>query len=107
MNRSKLAILSSPLLMEEGDFSCYKISLAQAEDIVNIYKQDLENFSGHETVKILGLEPDKSRKECQGYEKALVIKPLKRLEFGKEYSVEEILEIGVEILLIECLGVEV
>lgn len=99
----QFAILSSPLLLEEGVFECSKISKEEAQlwvDRLLENNENLEIFCGHETVKILGLDPDKDRKECQGYTQALCLKPLSRLEFGREYSAEEVEQIGVEFTLI-------
>lgn len=95
----RFVIISSPLLLEEGLFEIKKISLDEAKKWVQ--ENAPENFVGHSTVKVLGIEPAKERKTCQGYDEALAIKPNTRLEFGKEYSVEEILEIGVTIFLIK------
>lgn len=93
----KKVILSTPLLLEEGLFDCKKITLGEAIDWLD---QRVENYCGHESVKILGLSPDKSRRECIGYDMALVIKPRARLEFGREYTVEEIEKIGVDFVMI-------
>jgi len=90
------AILSAPLLLEEGDFTAKVITLDEARD----WAKDAYNFCGHQTVKAIGVEPSKIREDCQGYDEALALKPIGRLEFGKEYTVEEILSIGVTPFLI-------
>jgi len=89
----KSVILSTPLLLEEGIFSARIISLDEAREFVR--RNQPQNFCGHQTVKVLGLEPSTSRDVCKGYDAALCLKPKGRLEFGREYTVEEILEIGV------------
>jgi len=92
-------ILSTALILEEGTFKVTKLTVDQALAWVN--NHDPINFCGHETTLALGLEPAKDRAVCPGYEKALCLKPLGRLEFGREYTVEEIDAIGVEFTLIE------
>ena len=52
-------------------------------------------------MKIIGVEPEKYRKACSGYDCALVLKPKKRLQHQKMYSIQELLEIGITCLLIE------
>lgn len=88
----KAVILSAPILIEDG---CYCTGiLTHEETIAWVKKFNPTNFCGHQTVKIIGLEPANARHDCDGYERALIIQPIKRLEFGREYSAEEILEIG-------------
>jgi len=94
----KAVILSSPILLEEGNFKFYEIEFNEAKKFIK--HNDPENFSGHQTTKILGVEPSTERKTCTGYDIALVIQPIGRLEFGREYSVEEIEEIGVNFMII-------
>lgn len=94
----KYAVLSTTLLLESGIFEYNEITKEQAQTWVDTHSP--ENFSGHETVKVLGLEPDKTRKVCEGYDKALCLSAKSRLEFGKEYTIEEIEEIGVIYALI-------
>lgn len=91
-------VLSTSLIIGTGLFEAEKITKKQALEWMA--EGSIENFSGHETVRILGLQPDKSRLTCAGYDQALTIKPLARLEFGREYSVAEIEAIGVEFVLI-------
>lgn len=89
-------ILSAPMLLEEGNFSMKFISIEEAAE----FAKDATNFVGHQTVKVLGIEPATSREVCTGFEQALALKVLGRLEFGVEYSAEEIMEIGVQPILI-------
>ena len=89
-------ILSTPLLLETGVFEMQEVSLEFAKDFAKVAK----NFVGHSTIRILGIEPSTSREVCNCYEQALVLKVNGRLDFGKEYSVEEIEEIGYKIFLI-------
>lgn len=98
MSSMKAVILSTKLILEEGIFEAKEISQEEAQAWVN--ENHPENFCGHATVKLLGLEPETSRKQCTGYDQALCLAAKSRLEFGKEYSLEEIQEIGVEITLI-------
>ena len=91
-------ILSTTLLLEAGTFQNKTISMAEAIEWVNTHNPI--NFCGHETVKVLGLEPTKTRDVCGGYNQALCLKPNGRMEFGREYSVQEILDVGVSFNLI-------
>jgi len=95
MNR---VILSTKLLIGDGTFECREITPDEATNWLAL--GPVENYCGHATVRILGLEPDRSRRECEGYDEALCLKPRSRLEFGREYSQEEIAAIGVEYALI-------
>ena len=92
-------ILSTPMLLEPGTFRMDVLSLEEARHWVE--ENNPTNFCGHQTVKVLGLEPAQSREVCQGYDQALCLKPNGRLEFGKEYTVDEVLAIGVTPLLIQ------
>lgn len=96
---NKIAVLPSPILLEEGEFRNSKISLETATELID--KHGYTNYSGHQTVKILGIEPSKTRSECLGYKYAIIIKPNPRLQFGLEYTVEQIKKIGYAIYLIE------
>ena len=91
-------ILSTALLLEDGDFSMKSLSKEEALEWVLTHSP--KNFCGHQTVKVLGLEPAKTRESCFGYTEALCLRPEARLEFGKEYSIEEISSIGVFFQLI-------
>lgn len=91
-------ILSSPILIEDGTFTRKTVTQKQAQDWVD--KNVPSNFSGHQTVKILGVEPAATRENTPGYDEALVISPNSRLEFGREYTKAEIEKIGVVFLLI-------
>lgn len=95
MNR---VILSSKIIIGAGTFEAREITEAQAKAWLE--EGPFQNFSGHETVRILGIEPDKSRETCDGYDQGLVVVVKDRLEFGREYSLSEIKEIGVEFSLI-------
>ena len=89
-------ILSSSLLLEVGDFRMEEIGIDEATE----FAATAQNFCGHQTVKVLGIEPVKTREECTGYNEAIALKPVGRLEFGREYTVDEILEIGIKIFKI-------
>jgi hypothetical protein len=95
-------ILSTPLLLTDGLFRRRTISLEEAVEW--IAKSNPKNFCGHQTVKILGLEPSTSREACQGFSEALCLKPKGRLDFGKEYTLSEIQAVGVEFVLLTFLG---
>lgn len=95
------AILSTSLILEDGNFEVSTLNLDQAWAWVR--ERNPTNFCGHETVRVLGLEPAKTRETCPGYTEALCLSPRGRLEFGREYSVEEILRIGVNFRLIRKL----
>jgi hypothetical protein len=94
-------ILSTALILEEGTFEAKTLSLEEAQEWVD---DDVENYCGHQTVKLLGLKPDTERRQCDGYDEALCLRAKERLEFGREYSIEEIRKIGVEITLIKKVG---
>lgn len=92
-------ILSTKLMLNQGVFLSREISLEEAKK----WAQDNNprNYCGHETVKILGLQPAVTRETCQGYSEALCLAVNGRLEFGREYSIEEIQEIGVIFTLVK------
>ena len=56
-------------------------------------------FTQHQTIKILGLEPAKERVVYtpEANHIQMWIKPRGRLEFGREYTIEEIEKIGYDI----------
>lgn len=91
-------ILSTALILEDGLFQSRSLSLDEARAWV--IENQPKNFCGHQTVKVLGIEPAATREACTGYEQALCLSAKGRLEFGKEYSVEEIEQIGVDFRLI-------
>jgi hypothetical protein len=91
-------VLSVPLMISDGVYVQTEVSKEEAIKFVQDRKP--ANFSGHETTKLVGLTPATDRAMCKGYDKALVIKPLSRLEFGREYTAEEIEKIGVKYLVI-------
>jgi hypothetical protein len=94
----KRAILPSPIIIGEGTFRAKPFSRDCAANW--LASGPVENFCGHQTTKILGIEPATERRDCIGYDEALVLKPKKRLEFGREYSAAEVEQIGVDYLLI-------
>lgn len=87
-------VLSTPMMLLDGEYNMITITLEDAQHLVK--EQPPVNFSGHQTVKLLGLDPSEKRATCDSYKTALVLSPKERLEFGKEYTLEEIEEIGVE-----------
>lgn len=91
-------ILSTKLIIGEGHFFVKSLTRSEAQEWVNTSSPD--NYCGHATVRLLGLEPDKSRRQCDGYDQALAINARARLDFGREYTKEEIEQIGVEYTLI-------
>ena len=91
-------ILSTTILLGEGAFVAREISLDRARAWLGA--GPVENFCGHETVRVLGIEPAKDRHECPGYDEALCLKPRARLEFGREYTAAEVETIGVQFTLI-------
>jgi hypothetical protein len=92
-------ILSTTILLEEGVFKSQKITQEAALNWVEENKPTC--YSNHQTVKLVGINPESvERIECTGYTQALVLKPLKRLVYGVEYSLEEIKDIGVEYVLV-------
>lgn len=91
-------VLSTALLLEEGRFDMKRLTLDEAKQWVR--ENAPKNFCGHQTAKLLGLVPAATREECRGYQQALVLKPNGRLEFGKEYSLAELDQIGVTPYLI-------
>jgi len=98
MKKFETVILSTPMLLESGNFKSKEISLDEANYWVR--QNNPTNFVGHSTVKVLGIQPSTARDVCQSYDEALSLKVKGRLEFGKEYTVEEILELGVTCTLI-------
>ena len=93
-----LVILSTTMLIDEGNYVMEELHLGVAREWVR--RNHPVNFSAHQTVKLLDIEPATSREQCKTYDQALVLKPASRLEFGKEYSLEEIEQIGVTAYLI-------
>lgn len=91
-------ILSTALILEAGDYKVINLSLDAAKQWV--MDNHPINYSGHATTLAVGVEPSKTRDVCDQYDNALVLKPLGRLEFGREYTLDEVLEIGVQPMLI-------
>lgn len=102
----KNVILSSPLILEDGVYKMRTLDLEEALDLIAEVKDTDHKFisyTQHQTIKLFLMNPSDARYGCSSYDRAICIKPKSRLEFGKEYSFEEILEIGVKIQLIEKL----
>lgn len=88
------AILSSSIVFEAGVFEVERWTLHEAREWVK--KNNPTCFSTHDTVRVLGVEPAKSRLACNSYVEALCVKPNERLDFAKQYTISEIEEIGVK-----------
>ncbi len=97
-------ILSTALIIDEGKFESKNLSKRQS--LKWLGEGPATNYCGHESVKILGLQPDQSRKQCTYYDEALAIRAKKRLEYGREYTQKEIEDIGVLFVLIKRLSNE-
>jgi len=95
-------ILSSSIIFEPGTFVVERWTLSEAKEWVNTHNP--KNYSTHDTVKILGIEPRKSRASCSTYVEALCLKPNERLDFGRQYTQEEIEEVGVKCFFIRKVG---
>lgn len=105
MNSTKRkALLSAPLILEEGLFQARYLSLFEAKKWVEENQPD--NYCGHDTVRLLGIEPALERRTCPGYDAALAVKAAGRLEFGRAYSQEEITAAGIKFTLIEKVQAE-
>lgn len=87
-------VIISAIIPQEGTAEVYEVPLQEIREYVR--KGKFVNFVGHETVKLLGVDPAKERRELnEPYDEAIVLKPKNRLDFGKEYTVDELMEIGV------------
>jgi len=99
----KVAITSA-FIPVQGKF---KFKIISKQDAISLIKTNelVGIFTGHQTVKILGLKPVQGRPvyNPQPDHIQLWIKPKGRLEFGKEYTIEEIEEIGYDIWVAEPL----
>ena len=95
------AILSSSILLADGLYKRRTITVTEAKELMKTHV--FTNFVGHETVKVLGIEPlpKGERPQCRNFDVALVVQPFERLDFGHEYSVQELQEIGYRIILVE------
>lgn len=91
-------ILSTKLIIGEGLFLSRSVSLVEAQKWV--VDNNPINFCGHQTVKLVGLTPATTRDQCVGYTEALCLSAKGRLDFGREYTVEEIEDIGVDFTLV-------
>lgn len=92
-------ILSTSLIIGSGSFQAREISETLAWTWLEA--GPVENYCRHETVKLFGFDPKKALPQCDGYDEALCLGAKSRLEFGREYSVEEIREIGVRFMLVK------
>ena len=92
----RVKVILSALIPCPGSWEISEESLSVMKSILKLEEGEWTNYVQHETVKLLGIEPAEKHSILQGgYDEALVIKPNGRLEFGKEYTLEEIEEIGV------------
>ena len=91
-------VLSSPMLLEVGNFNMVELSIEQATQWVEEFSP--KNYVGHSTSLIVGLAPATTREVCSVYDQALALKPQGRLEFGREYTKQELLEVGISCFLI-------
>lgn len=98
-----IAILSAPIMLEDGVYVREEITKEAALKLIN-EAESVINYSTHSTCRVLNLEPATSRAECTSYKHALVIKPNQRLEFGKEYTLEEIQNMDLSYIFICRLG---
>lgn len=96
---SQNVILSTPMLLTEGTYSMRYLTVDEAIEWVKTHNP--KNYVGHSTVRVLGIEPATDRSVCTSYDQALSLKVNGRVEFGREYTAEEILSIGVTAMLIE------
>lgn len=89
-----MQVILSAIIPQEGTAHICQVDLSEMKEYVQ--SGNFVNFVGHETVKLLGVEPAKDRRELNGYyDEAVIVKPNGRLEFGREYSISELQEIGV------------
>ena len=91
-------ILSAPLVLEEGTFAVRRVSLAQAKRWIRENRPT--NYCGHQSVRLLGVNPSRARESCPGYTEAVALKVRRRLAFGREYSEDEITAADIDIFLI-------
>lgn len=95
----KRVILSTSLIIGPGTFQAEEIS--EAEALAWKKKGTVVNYCRHETVRLLGLDPKRAMSQCEGYDEALTLGARRRLEFGREYSLEEIRAMGVRFTLVK------
>ena len=69
---TKIVVLSAPIIIGEGAFIATGITIEEAKRLARF----AENFSAHQTVKLLDLEPQTERKNCKDYDIAIVIAPI-------------------------------
>lgn len=97
------AILSSSIIFKPGTYQVERLNIYEAKEWIKNRKPIC--FSTHETVRVLDVEPATKRLACNYYDEALCVKPKKRLAaFGRQYTKEEILSVGIEIFLIKKIG---
>ena len=95
----KISVVSS-FIPAEGRWDIKKISLEEAKNLLQ--GAEVAVYSGHQTVKILGLSPAEGRPiYVPAGETQLWVKPKGRLDFGREYTAEEIEQIGYDIFVAE------
>ena len=94
----KRVILSTPMMLEEGTFTMRQVPLCEAVRWVEAHNPT--NYVGHSTVRVLGIEPATTRDVCDRYDQALSLKVQGRLDYGTEYSAEDIMALGVKAYLI-------
>jgi len=92
-------VLSTTLIIGEGTFRARRISQDAALAWTKAHHP--VNYCGHQTVKLLGVDPATARWNCTGYREALCVSAKSRLESGREYTLGEIEKIGVNYTLIE------
>ena len=90
--------VTSAFIPVEGKFEFRVVTKEEAKKISK--ENELVGvYTGHQTVKVLGLTPAEGRPVYtpEPTHIQLWIKPHGRLEFGREYSLEEIETIGYDI----------
>lgn len=97
------AILSSSVILTPGNYTVERISMLEAKEWIKEKKPTC--FTTHDTVRVLDVQPAHRRLACSYYDEALCVKPKRRLpDFGRQYTKEEILAVGVDIFLIRRTG---
>jgi len=89
----------------EGVFRIRKLTKQEAIQLLRNCEAT-EVYTNHETIKVLGLTPCTGRPVFNptGREVQLWVKPRARLEFGREYALDEIERIGYDIWIAEPLA---
>jgi len=92
---TKTVVVVSAFIPAPGKWNIQELTLEESKKLVE-KADNVEVYTQHQTVKLIGLEPDSQRKTYSpNGEIQLWLKPNSRLEFGREYSLEELQEIGV------------